>query len=176
MAGLGSQPSRPRTRFGPLSYRAAHGGRSVSTRRYAAERGVLMPRSARVAVVVLTVLLSAGATTASADAPKLKGAVGDPRGDASHGFGTGEAPDVKRVSVTYDPAAGVIEWRIAMWSPVPSFFMFKAVSATVDCTPASPSVFHLERAAVFPLRVTGIGAVQNVVFERVIDGAHMTET
>jgi hypothetical protein len=131
---------------------------------------------ARVVVLLLTMPLCLTVASASADVRTLTGAVHDPKGDAYADPTSGEHPDVKRVSVSYDPAAGAIEWRIAMWSPAPSFFMLKAVSASVDCSPSSPTVFYLERAAAFPLRIAGVGPAQHVAYERVIDGTHLTET
>ena len=130
-------------------------------------------------VPVLVMLLCVTAAPALGKAPKLKGAVRDPRGDAFPDPQTGERPDVKRVSVTYYPTAGVIKWRVRLWSPAPTQtpYILKALRATRDCSPSSPTVFYLERAAAFPLRIEGVDVTsQNVAFEREIHGARMTET
>jgi hypothetical protein len=114
-------------------------------------------------------------TAAFAASPQLKGSIHDPQGDATTIPSQG-TPDTKRVWVDYDPVQGVFEMRVALYEPVPSFYLVKSMNVTEACSPSSPVVMNYDAAAVFNLHIAGIGFPENVVREEVRSGARLTVT
>jgi hypothetical protein len=125
------------------------------------------------------VLGCTGAMAAYAQGPgTLSGAVHDARGDASVSpFNPAPAADARRVSVSYDPAAGTLALEAWLWSPAPSTFQLKALFVSPACGAASAAAdvldFDLGGSAI--LRIDG-AIPASVTRRTALNGRRLTES